>query len=217
MSKIYKKFLSLSRDLRTRVKLFFRKYQTIIEVLLVIVLLFIVSVRPSVAEFLNRNSGVLEVVSSIVIACAALYFARESVLLEKKKLKPSLTLLRPFLAGSQVIIPIKNIGLGPAYYISIHLYEVNKEVTLLIKYIEYLPPNQCDKISLPAWLLKKTNNNKKEAKISQRFHISYYDFLWNHQFKEEYIGDEWLLDFNQLENYLKNNQMTISDALGIVI
>jgi hypothetical protein len=199
-------------DLRTRVKSLFRKYQTIIEVLLATVLLFVVSLSPPVAGFLNRNSGVLEVESSIVIASVVLFFTIESVELEKKKIRPRITFQRPKKYGDQLIIPIKNIGLGPAYHIKIHLYEVNKEVapliksSLLMKYIEYLPPNQCAEISLPVDILKKTNN-KKEAEIFQRYQI-YYDSLLGFQFEEKDIGNEWLLDFNQLQNYLNNNKMT---------
>jgi len=165
-----------------------------------------------VRDFLNRNSGALTVASSIVIAIATLYFSQESVKLEQTKLKPRLTLLRLSLAEDQLIIPIKNIGLAPAYHIKIHLYEVNKEVapliksSLLIKYIEYLPPNQCVEISLPVDLLKKTNN-KKETEIFQGYQI-YYDSLLGFQFEEKDIGNEWLLDFNQLQNYLNNNKMT---------
>jgi hypothetical protein len=195
-------------------------YQTIIEVLLATVLLFVVSLSPPVAGFLNRNSGVLEVESSIVIASVVLFFTIESVELEKKKIRPRITFQRPKKYGDQLIIPIKNIGLGPAYYILICLYEVNyevnKEEAKLIKYIEYLPPNQCAEISLPVDLLKKANN-KKDVEISQHYQVSYYGPLGDAQSEEKDIGDEWLLEFDKLKTYLENNPRTISDDLEIRI
>jgi len=216
-SKPYKEIVSKGRNLCTRVKLL---YQTIIEVLLATVLLFVVSLSPPVAGFLNRNSGVLEVESSIVIASVVLFFTIESVELEKKKIRPRITFQRPKKYGDQLIIPIKNIGLGPAYYIHIYLYEVNYEVNKeeaeLIKYIEYLPPNQCAEISLPVDLLKKANN-KKDVEISQHYQVSYYGPLGDTQSEEKDIGDEWLLEFDKLKPYLENNPRTISDDLEIRI
>ena len=221
-SKPYKEIVSKGRNLCTKIKLWWKENKTFLLMLTIPIIFFIILiiVCPSARDSLNRNSGALIVVSSIAIAIAASYFSQESVKLEKTKLKPRLTLLRPFLVEPQLIIPIKNIGLGPAYYIHICLYEVNyevnKEEAKLIKYIEYLPPNQCAEISLPVDLLKKANN-KKDVEISQHYQVSYYGPLWDAQSEEKDIGDEWLLEFDKLKTYLENNPRTISDDLEIRI
>jgi len=219
ISKPYKEIVSKGRDLCTRIKSWWREYRTFLILAIFIFFIILITVWPLARNFLNRNSGALTVVSSIVIAFAALYFSEESVKLEKTKLKPRLTLLRPFLVEHQLIIPIKNIGLGPALYV--HFSISNKEGGKIspfapeIGYIDYLSPNQCHEISLPATLLKNQIMIKKGTEIfqEQEFEIYYCDFLGKSYIEEYPIPEKYLIDFDQLEIYWENNLKTISDTL----
>jgi hypothetical protein len=174
-------------------------------------------IYKTISGFLDRASGALTFMIALATSIYA-YFTSELVKLEEVQLKPKLIPCFS-LVGNKVRIITKNIGLGTALYV--HFSISNKEGEKIspfapeIGYIDYLSPNQCHEISLPATLLKNQIMIKKgtETFQEQEFEIYYCDFLGKSYIEEYPIPEKYLIDFDQLEIYWENNLKTISDTL----